>query len=67
MGRLQEIINGFRHFAFKSPEIEEMANNRAKICATCEKMRRNNTCRVCGCYVPAKVRSEKSRCPLKKW
>ncbi len=29
--------------------------------------RRNLFCRVCKCYVPAKSRVEKERCPLSKW
>ena len=67
MGRLAEIYEGFKNYAFKSPEIEEMAKNRAKICVGCPKMRRNNTCSICGCYVPAKARSQKSKCPINKW
>lgn len=67
MGLLQEIYSGWKFYAFKSPEIEELAKNRAKTCVSCKELRRNKTCKICGCFVPAKVRSEKSKCPLKLW
>lgn len=67
-----EIYNGWKNVIFSSPEIEKMAKERAKICVECiindkPGMRNNKTCRICGCFIPAKVRSEKSKCPLKKW
>ena len=67
MNKLQEIINGWKNYTFKNPEIENIAKNRAKICSNCSKLRKNNTCKICGCYIPAKVRSVKSKCPLRKW
>jgi len=67
MGTVQEIISGWKNYAFKNKEIEELAKTRVKICVGCPLLRKNNTCSVCGCYIPAKVRSAKSRCPKKKW
>ncbi len=67
MGRIQEIYSGWKNLKFKTPEIEELAKNRVNICVNCPKLRKNNTCAVCGCYIPAKVRSSKSRCPDRKW
>lgn len=67
MNVLKEIYNGWKNYAFKSPEIEKLAKKRAEICADCPKLTNKKTCSVCGCYIPAKVRSEKSKCPLKKW
>ena len=67
MGRVQEIYNGWKNYAFKNPQIEELAKNRIQICVNCPELKANNACRICGCYVPAKVRSAKSRCPKKKW
>jgi len=65
--KLGEIYNGWKNLAVKSPEVEEIAKKRAIICACCSKLKNNNQCDVCGCYVPAKVRSLKSSCPIKKW
>lgn len=67
MGKLEEIYSGWKNLTFKNPEIEDMSRKRIKICAVCNKLRNNNTCKICGCYIPAKVRSPKSRCPLAKW
>lgn len=67
MNKLSEIYSGWKNMTIKNPEIEELAKNRAKICIACEKLRNNKTCKICGCYIPAKVRSPKSRCPLTKW
>lgn len=70
---LEEIYNGWKNLTFKSPEIEKLAKKRVQICIDCTikegepGMRKNKTCKVCGCYIPAKVRSVKSKCPLKKW
>lgn len=67
MGKLQEIISGWKNYTFKNPEIENIAKNRAELCSNCSQLRNNNTCKLCGCYIPAKVRSIKSKCPIKKW
>jgi hypothetical protein len=67
MGRLSEIYAGWKNYAFKNPQVEEQARDRAKTCVGCDKLRRNNTCSICGCYIPAKVRSPRSKCPLHKW
>lgn len=67
MSKLQEIISGWKNYTFKNPEVEKIAKHRAKLCSDCPKLRNNNTCKICGCYIPAKVRSVKSKCPLRKW
>lgn len=74
MGLIEEIFSGWKNYTFQTPEIEEMAKERVKKCVSCKikdgtvpGMRSNKTCKVCGCYVPAKVRSKNSHCPLKKW
>lgn len=72
MGILNEIYDGWKNYVFPSPQIENLAKERAKICVNCKingkpGMRRNKTCKICGCFIPAKVRSPKSNCPLKRW
>lgn len=66
---LQEIYEGWKYFAFPNPQIETEAKRRIAICVEnqCGKFRKNKTCAACGCYMPAKVRSPKSRCKLRKW
>ena len=67
MGRLEEIYNGWKNYIFPNKEMEELAKKRAAICVDCPKLKSNNICSVCGCYIPAKTRSKTSRCPLSKW
>lgn len=64
---LKEIFLGWKNYIFKSPEHEELAKKRINICISCEKFKKNKRCLVCGCFMPAKVRNQYSKCPLKKW
>lgn len=67
MSLLDEIYQGWKNYAFPNPIVEAMAKKRALICVNCLKMRPNKVCSHCGCYIPAKTRSPKSKCPLGKW
>ena len=67
MSRLSEIYEGWKNLTFPNPKIEEEAKRRMAICCDCTKLLKNNSCALCGCYMPAKVRSPKSHCKLKKW
>ena len=67
MGKLEEIISGWKNYVFKNPAMEEIAKQRVRKCLECDKLKKNYTCRICGCYIPAKTRSERSKCPEKKW
>lgn len=69
MSRASEIYAGWKNFVFQNPEFEKEAKKRIEICINggCGKLNANNYCRLCGCYMPAKVRSPKSHCRLKKW
>lgn len=66
-----EIFEGWKNFAFKNPHIEKIAEERATHCIGCKikgkAIMKNKMCTICGCYVPAKVRSLNSKCPLNKW
>ena len=65
--KLNEIYRGWKNYIIPNPRVEEIAKKRARICVNCSKITKKNICNVCGCYIPAKTRSEKSRCPLNKW
>jgi hypothetical protein len=68
MSRLSEIYIGWKNFTFPNLKIEELAKKRIEICVNdCNKLNKRNFCKLCGCYMPAKVRSPKSHCYLKKW
>jgi hypothetical protein len=67
MSRLLEIYEGWKNYTFPNAEVEKQAKERMKICIDCKMIKKNNVCMMCGCYMPAKVRSPKSSCKLKKW
>lgn len=47
---------------------KDIINNRIQICNTCDTLTKPfRICASCGCQVDAKVRYEKSTCPLGKW
>ena len=67
MSKLLEIYEGWKNLTFQNPKTEELAKKRIKICIGCDKLNDRNFCQLCGCYMPAKVRSPKSRCRISKW
>jgi hypothetical protein len=69
MGKLDEIYEGWKNYIFPTVETEELAKKRISICVSneCKKYTAINTCSLCGCFMPAKVRSPDSYCKLKKW
>jgi hypothetical protein len=43
-------------------------NHRMSICKNCEFLRETlNTCKQCGCFMPAKTAFASDACPLNKW
>jgi len=67
--KFNEIINGWKNLIIKDDSIEEIAKKRIEICVDCEHLTKRDICDICGCYMPAKVRSIKSKCSDKpsKW
>jgi hypothetical protein len=67
--KFERIVEGWGNLAFKNPEIEKLATERAKICAVCLQ-NVNEWCQICGaikCYIPAKVRSRTEICKGGLW
>lgn len=69
-----EIYPGWMRLVFHDPKVEELAVKRAEICLNCEFLNHvvksakwGKKCGKCGCPIIAKVRSEKSNCPINKW
>ena len=69
MSQLSEIYEGWKNYVFPNPRVEEEAKRRIEICVSnkCKKFNANKTCALCNCYMPAKVRSPKSKCGIGKW
>jgi hypothetical protein len=73
---LNHIAQGFLNLTFKSKHWEDLANRRLAICDTCDKLDligksckipgSQPCCKLCGCMLESKVRSD-SKCPLNKW
>lgn len=68
--KLKEILEGFFNLLTKDPAVLPLVEKRSLICAKCNK-NVDNFCAKdkggCGCYLPAKVSSPKSKCPDKLW
>ncbi len=62
----KEILDGLKNYVFPTEESELLANERAKVCGTCEH-NINNKCKLCGCFLILKVRSKQTNCPANKW
>jgi len=67
MSKLNEIFEGWKNLTIQNEQIENEAKKRIEICVNCIHLTKRNYCDVCGCYMPAKVRSPKSKCNLNKW
>jgi hypothetical protein len=67
MTQLEEIISGWKNYVFPNKEVEKIAKHRISICLKCDRLKSNKRCGICGCYMPAKVRSLKSKCPKNLW
>ncbi len=69
MSKIAEIWVGFRNLIFGNPTIKKMAEEREAICALCPHagLELYLHCNLCGCYIPAKSRSPKSKCPDGRW
>lgn len=67
VGTAKDILTG----AFQGEDVlvsEEVYNTRIDICNNCEFFRkRDQRCSQCGCFMEAKTRFKKSRCPIHKW
>lgn len=67
MSRLVEIFEGWKNYTFPNSRVEKEAKRRMEICINCPKLNPRSFCQLCGCYMPAKVRSPRSQCRIKKW
>lgn len=73
----KEILEGIKNNIFKSEAVEKIAEERNKVCMSCDKYdTKGDHCYVkgtqpccgdCGCELKLKLRSLSSSCPLGKW
>jgi len=65
MSKLQEIKEGWWNLIINNQT--EQSKERLEVCKACEHPTKLGTCNLCNCYIPAKVLSKKSKCPIDKW
>jgi hypothetical protein len=46
---------------------QEVFQARLAVCLNCEKLRSDNRCSVCGCFVEIKAQAETFQCPEGRW
>jgi hypothetical protein len=44
-----------------------MSEDRMKVYNKCPFRSKQNVCKKCGCYLPAKTKSINEKCPINKW
>ncbi len=64
---LKNIYFGWKNYIVPNKEIEKIANKRLKICYECKHFTLRGRCKKCGCFMNAKTRAKKAKCPLKYW
>lgn len=70
MSKVSDIGEGWFKLAmteFRVLRRSEMGKMRFDICNSCDNLTKLNTCKHCGCYMPAKVLVNNATCPDNKW
>ncbi|MCB0515181.1 MAG: hypothetical protein KDD49_03850 [Bacteroidetes bacterium] len=83
MGKLNDIISGWKSYLINDPIAAEIAKGRAKVCSKCDeaipgtyevflpenvaKEIKGLRCNVCSCPLSTSTRSRDYKCPLDKW
>jgi hypothetical protein len=66
MNKIAAIIKGWWYLLFGKNT--DLSKPRTAICALCQhKDKRLNSCKECGCFLPAKTRVEDAECPFGYW
>lgn len=61
-----KILNGWRNYMFPNKHTEQVAKERAAVCAGCTS-NVVHVCKECICPLAALTRSMESKCKLEKW
>ena len=65
---IEEIIVGWKNYFIKNPKFEPIAKKRFGICYSCQYLKKPTyRCGKCGCFMVAKVRNPRSKCPISLW
>lgn len=69
--KLSQIAEGYTNLTLSalsltSEQIEKVSEVRIKVCEKCPN-NINNSCALCGCYLPSKTRVRSAKCPANLW
>ena len=66
--KIRDVLEGWFNMLFRRRYMAELARARLTECNGCEfKKLKTNTCGICGCFLPAKARVFRQKCPEGKW
>ena len=66
--KLISIYKGWWLWAIDTKESRDLMETRMPLCNLCpNKIKLTNTCKECGCFLPAKTRVKDEQCPIDLW
>lgn len=64
----KRIVEGWTNLITKKYQHTKFVKERAQICNRCvHRNKSSNMCKLCGCYIPAKITVKKEKCPFNYW
>lgn len=75
INKVANIVKGNYNLIARTPETEELANNRLPICEACPfkaklikvNQKQRYLCSICSCPIDSKIRAIEEKCPKNKW
>jgi hypothetical protein len=64
--KVNNIVEGWTNLIIGNNK-EPFVQRRAKICYLCREKSTINICKICNCYIPAKINVKSEECPKKMW
>jgi hypothetical protein len=66
--KIKMILHGWMLWCFDTKESRKLSEKRMKECVVCPYHQKlTNTCKECGCFLPAKTRVPDAECPVLRW
>jgi len=66
--KAKHIVEGWSNLISKKFKQTWWVKQRAQICYRCVNLnKKNKFCKLCGCYIPAKITVKKEKCPFSYW
>lgn len=66
--KTKHIIEGWSNLITNKYKHTPFVKSRAEICSRCKELNKmNKFCKICGCFIPAKITVKKEKCPVGYW